>query len=243
MRLILLKKKLLLEFSHFNVIPSQVVQFRSDTSLEVFLPSLEALLEVFREVLQHVGYSFLNVGGHLKVMSLQVAFDPQEENRDLPLQCSWMSKTPSQTIKCAIGNVWSNDAEPFFQLFEDFLIEGLAKSLTLRHKFFVHHSSMTKKQMNIDLIFYLLCLAFFGYGKFLVCHSSLQHFVLSLYSKIQLLFPVITYIKNSGSFSRWSRRFTHSCSVLQQQPIRLNHCRNKIYYSLKYVDSSGNVFT
>jgi len=44
MRLILLKK-LLLKFLHINVIPSQVVPFRSNTPLEAFLPSLEAMLK------------------------------------------------------------------------------------------------------------------------------------------------------------------------------------------------------
>jgi len=70
MRLILLKK-LLLKFLHINVIPSQAVPFRSNAPLEAFLPSLEALLEVFIcEVPQFVGYSFLNVVGCLKVTFL-----------------------------------------------------------------------------------------------------------------------------------------------------------------------------
>lgn len=132
-------------------------------------------------------------------------------------------------MQCDVGNVWSNMQNHFFKPFEDFLIEGLATSLTLRHKYLVHHFSMTKKQMNIDLILELLFLALFGCGKFQVCHSSLWHFVVGSYSNIQLLLPVITHLKNSDSFSRQSRRFTHSCSVFWQQPIRLNHSRNKIH--------------
>jgi len=80
------------------------------------------------------------------------------------------------------------------------LIEGLAMSLTLRYKYLVHQSSMTKKQMNIDLILDLLFLALFGCGKFWVCHFSIWYFVLGSYSKIQLLLSVITHVKNSGLF-------------------------------------------
>jgi len=72
---------------------------------------------------------------------------------------------------------------------------------------------MIKKQMNIDLILDLLFLALFGCGKFWVCCSSLCQFVVGSYSNIPFLLPVITHLKNSGSFSRWSRGFTHSCSV------------------------------
>jgi hypothetical protein len=58
-----------------------------------------------------------------------------------------------------------------------------------------------------------------GIVKFCTCqwnewmNSSLWHFVVGSYSNIQLLLPVITHLKKSGSFWRWSRRFTHSCSV------------------------------
>jgi hypothetical protein len=53
MRLILYIRKVIGKCLHFNMIP-----FGSNTLLEVVLPCLEVLLEVFfREVLQCVGYS------------------------------------------------------------------------------------------------------------------------------------------------------------------------------------------
>jgi hypothetical protein len=59
----------------------------------------------------------------------------------------------------------------------DFSIEDLGNSLTLRNKLFLHHL-MIGKQTNIDLLFDLFLLAFFGYGKFwhaiLHCGVSFQ---------------------------------------------------------------------
>ena len=63
-----------------------------------------------------------------------------------------------------------------------------------------------KIQMNIDLILDLLILVFLGQGEFAVCHSRLWHFVSGSYSKIHDSSPVITWLKNSGSLSRQSRR-------------------------------------
>jgi hypothetical protein len=53
----------------------------------------------------------------------------------------------------------------------DFSVEDLVGSLTLRNKLLLHH--LIGKQTNIDLIFDLFLLAFFGHGKFwlAVLHS------------------------------------------------------------------------
>ena len=67
-----------------------------------------------------------------------------------------------------------------------------------------------KKQMSIDLILDLLILAFLGQGEFAVCHSRLRRFVSGPYSKIHDSSPVITWLKNSGSLSRRSRRSRHT---------------------------------
>jgi hypothetical protein len=90
-----------LEFLQFNVIFTEN-PFRSNTLLEAVLPSLEALLEVFCEVLQYISYSSLDVADYLKISSW-VVLDCQEEESHMgtdmgnavaaePLQCSWISK-------------------------------------------------------------------------------------------------------------------------------------------------------
>jgi G:T-mismatch repair DNA endonuclease (very short patch repair protein) len=55
----------------------------------------------------------------------------------------------------------------------DFSIEDVVNSLTLRNKLLLHHL-MTGKQTNIDLIFDLCLIAFFGHGKFwhAILHSG-----------------------------------------------------------------------
>ena len=75
--------------------------------------------------------------------------------------------------------------------------------------------------MSIDFILDLLFLAFLGRGEFAVCHSRLWRFVSGPYSKIHDSSPLITWLKNSGSLSRRSRRSRHTslrlafCSVVR----------------------------
>lgn len=87
----------------------------------------------------------------------------------------------------------------------DFLIEDLVISLTLRNKLLLHHL-MIGRQMNIDLIFDLFLLAFFGHGKFwhAVPHSGV------LFGAVLNNPAFITcchLLKNSGLFSRCLERF------------------------------------
>jgi len=75
--------------------------------------------------------------------------------------------------------------------------------------------------MSINLVLDLLILAFLGQGEFAVCHSRLWRFVSGSYSKIHDSSSVITQLKNSGYFSRRSRRSRHTslglafCSVVR----------------------------
>ena len=71
---------------------------------------------------------------------------------------------------------------------------------------------LSKKQMSIDLILDLLILTFLEWGEFAVCHSWLWRIVSGSYSKIHDSSPVIKWLKNSGSLSRWSRRSRHTSS-------------------------------
>ena len=61
----------------------------------------------------------------------------------------------------------------------------------------MNDSILTIEQMSMNLIFDLL-IAFFGLGKFAVCHSSLCFFVSELYSKAKDLSPVGTFSENLG---------------------------------------------
>lgn len=87
-----------------------------------------------------------------------------------PLQCSQTSssrhrrRTVTRRIvvvqEPSVGSVWPTTQNPFSQPLKDLSTEGLANSLTLRHKLLVRHSSVIKKHEKINLILYLLFLAF-----------------------------------------------------------------------------------
>jgi hypothetical protein len=79
MRLVLYIRKVIGKCLHFNMIPFKVVPFGSNTLLELILPCLEVLLEVFfHEVLQSVSYSSQDVVNCPALMSSWVVCDLQE---------------------------------------------------------------------------------------------------------------------------------------------------------------------
>ena len=88
---------------------------------------------------------------------------------------------------------------------------------------------LSKKQMSIDFSLDLLILTFLGRGEFAVCHSRIWRIVSGSYSKIHDSSPVITWLKNSGSFSRRARKSRHTslrlafCSVVRFYGTILEH--------------------
>jgi len=128
-------------------------------------------------------------------------------------------------------NAWSHTCHPFPKSFKDSPIKSLIDSLSWWHRFLVDDplTVKNKKHISIDLILDLLILAFLGRGEFAVCHPLLWRFVSGSYSKIHDSSPVITRLKNSGSFSRRPRRSRHTslrlafCSVVRFFGIILAH--------------------
>lgn len=117
--------------------------------------------------------------------------------------------------------IWSHANNPFSEPFKDVFIKrtwlticpGGTNSLQTI-------SLLSKKQININLIFNLIILAFFGRGEFAVCHFLLYLLVSGSYSKIHNSSPVIIRLTKSCSlviFSRRSRNLFFRMSLLNYE--------------------------